>query len=125
MVFADTEDIKTDLVGQLDLFKQIAQTLGGRDGNAGFRVLNCCREAVNADLHEVFLPENSCLNRYFDAQSRFSDSNRPTPLLTAQRIDRIDLHRRACGDQRGGQGDEAEQQRDYCEARRIVRPDTE
>jgi len=63
VMFADAEDVEADLVGQFNLFEEIAQALGGRDGDAGFRVLNGCCEAVDANLH-LGCPfgQNSCLN---------------------------------------------------------------
>lgn len=51
MVFADAESIETDLIGKLNLFEQVAQPLGRRNGDAGFWVLDCCGEAVDSNLH--------------------------------------------------------------------------
>ena len=50
MVFADPEDVQADLVGMLDSFDQLAQTVGGSDGAAGV-VVGSRGETVHADLH--------------------------------------------------------------------------
>jgi hypothetical protein len=38
MMFADTKDIKTDLVGQRDRLEQFAEMPRGLDGLSGFRI---------------------------------------------------------------------------------------
>ena len=49
MMFADSEDIESDLIGVFDLLEQVAQALRWTDRTAGVIVRR--REAINADLH--------------------------------------------------------------------------
>jgi hypothetical protein len=51
VVFADSEDVETDLVGVFDLFEQIAHAGGRAEGNTRSGVWKYRRETVNADLH--------------------------------------------------------------------------
>ena len=51
VVLADAEHIEADLVGQLDLFDQVAQPLRRVDGLPGRRIGRGFRECVDADFH--------------------------------------------------------------------------
>jgi len=48
MVFSDSEDIESNLVGVFDLLDQVTQTLRWTQRPAGLIVR--CREAINAEL---------------------------------------------------------------------------
>lgn len=60
VVFAETEGVEADLVGEFDLFKEVAEALGGGGGDAGGGVGNCRGEAVDADLHGVAFVCSKC-----------------------------------------------------------------
>jgi len=51
MVLADGEDVEAHLVGQLDLFDQVAQSLLGVELASRLRVEGDLAERVHADLH--------------------------------------------------------------------------
>jgi hypothetical protein len=48
-MLADSEHVQTDLIGVLDLFNQVPQTLRRTDRKAGVVVRGC--EAIDSDLH--------------------------------------------------------------------------
>jgi hypothetical protein len=50
MVFPDSEDIKSNLVGVFDLLDQVTETLRWADRPAGVSVRR--GEAINSDLHK-------------------------------------------------------------------------
>ncbi len=50
-MFADTEDVKPDLIGQLDFGKQVSQALRRGDSEAGEWVCDGGGEAIDSDLH--------------------------------------------------------------------------
>jgi hypothetical protein len=49
VVFADSKHVQADLIGMLDLFDQVAQTIRRVDDKAG--VVVCRRETIDANLH--------------------------------------------------------------------------
>ena len=51
MVLADAEHLEADLIGELDLFHQIAEPLRRRQRPAGRRVRRVLDKRVDADLH--------------------------------------------------------------------------
>ena len=51
VMLADAEDVEADLVGEFDLFEQVAEAVGGAGGEAGGGIGDGCGEAVDADLH--------------------------------------------------------------------------
>ena len=54
MVLANTKDVEADLVGELDLLEQVAESLLGAQHRAGARIEGGFRERVKADLHGQF-----------------------------------------------------------------------
>jgi hypothetical protein len=50
-MFADTENVKSNPIGKLDLFQQVVHALNGREVKTRGWVRDGCGEAVNADLH--------------------------------------------------------------------------
>src|SRR5450755_3928619 len=61
VVFADSEDVETDLVGVFDLLEQIAHAGDRAEGDTCSGVWKYRCEAVNADLHKC--------NRYTPQQT--------------------------------------------------------
>ena len=63
MVLAEAEDVEPDLVGELDLLEQVAESLGRADDPTRLRVGRQLGERVDPQLH-VSLPwqgkANSC-----------------------------------------------------------------
>ena len=51
MVFADAENVETDLVGQLDLLEQIADASGFGAGGAISRIWVYFDKTIDTDLH--------------------------------------------------------------------------
>jgi hypothetical protein len=55
-MFANTEDVESNLVGELDFVEQVPQALGRTQGYTRGRVRDGCSEAVDTDLHSGKLP---------------------------------------------------------------------
>jgi len=55
MVLAETEDVKTDLVGEFDLLHEVAQALRGADNLPCPRVGHHVREGIDAKFHDHLL----------------------------------------------------------------------
>ena len=51
VMLADAEDVEAGLVGEGDLDEEVAEAIGGGDGEAGGGVSDCSGEAVDTDLH--------------------------------------------------------------------------
>ena len=54
VMFADTKDVETDLIGKFDLLKQIAHTFGGADSETRGGIGRHFHKAVNAYLQSVW-----------------------------------------------------------------------
>ena len=59
VMLADAEDVETDLVGELDLLDEVAQTCGRIDRAARHRVGGQLGEGVEPEFHPVSLIERS------------------------------------------------------------------
>ncbi len=69
VVLADAEDLKADLLGELDLLDQLAQPPLGRDGAPGVGVGRELGEGVDTDLHPAHRPPVRAL-RLLSSRSR-------------------------------------------------------
>ena len=52
-MLADAEDVEAELVGERDLFEEVAEAIGWSDGRAGYGIGECGGEAVYTDLHDA------------------------------------------------------------------------
>jgi hypothetical protein len=50
-MFADSENIQSNLVRELDLLQQVLHAVNGFEGETRGRIRDRCCEAVHADLH--------------------------------------------------------------------------
>jgi hypothetical protein len=57
VVFADSEYVQPHLIGMLDLFDQIQETVGRAYLTAALCV--CCSEAIDTNLHLILLHESA------------------------------------------------------------------
>jgi hypothetical protein len=50
-MFADAEDIETDLIGKFDFFEQLLHAVDGLQGSAGDGVRDGCGETIDSYFH--------------------------------------------------------------------------
>lgn len=51
VMLADAEDVEAELIGEGDLFEEVAEAVGGSDGGAGDGIGECGSETIYTDLH--------------------------------------------------------------------------